>query len=740
MREETQQQQTSELEFDIQAYLRLIAANKWIIISFTIVLGVAVGVWSSLQPKLYEAQSSVLAGRELPRLLSFDDVLPGEQIRDLNYVQTQVAILGSRSFLQKAVKRLIREGFYGKVDEKDVENKSRKLAKMMEPRINVMPAGQSRVLKITVRGGFPDRVARIADAIAEEYVDSNLEKKQQMADQGVTWLESRLAEQKAKLGEAESALQTFKEQENIMASDEEDPFSTLALGRLNEEYLTTRFQRMEREQRIEALKRATKGGSSSSSGAKSATNALDAEVQNAVKEQMKKEYVDGQIQLRELSQRYGPDHPDILSLKLKVDRIGAELKTMDVPDMGTPSADPSLKGASLAELTSDYNILKNKEDALAKTLESHKAAVRNVGRVGVRYGFLKQEVEINRTTYNGLLQRLNETKLSGEIKNPAVLVLDKAEVPTIPVEPNVGRNIMMALVLGPVFSIGFVLLREHLDSRMKGPDDAGRTLGLPVLCVVPELPGGPGEKVNGVMPLLTVNEPRSHVAEMYRNLRTSILFSSGKQNIKTVLVTSAVAGEGKSTTAANLAAVMAQSGRKVLLIDADLRRPALHRYFNREQGRGIVRLLTTDCTLEEAIQTSSVENLDLLLCVGIPPNPSELLGSERARMVMEQLKARYDLIVVDSPVLISVTDSVILAARSDAVLMVHRPGAAERTLVRRARERLDEVQANVIGLVLNKVNLKKQGYRYPEYGYYGYEGYPSQDAAAEKPKGKQKKA
>ncbi len=739
MREETQQQQNSELEFDLQSYLRLIAGNKWVIISFTAVLGVAVGIWSSLQPKLYQAQSSVLAGRELPRLLSFDDVLPGEQIRDLNYVQTQVAILQSRSFLQKAVKRLIREGFYGKVPENDVESKSRKLAKLMEPRISVMPAGQSRVLKITVRGGFPDRVARIADAIAEEYVDSNLEKKQQMADQGVTWLESRLSEQKAKLGEAETALQAFKEQENIMASDEEDPFSTLALGRLNEEYLTTRFQRMEREQRIEALKRANRG-SSGSGPSKAATNALDAEVQNAVKEQMKKEYVDGQIQLRELSQRYGPDHPDILTLKLKVDRIGAELKTMDVPEMSSPSADPSVKGASLAELTSDYSILKNKEEALAKTLESHKAAVRNVGRVGVRYGFLKQEVEINRQTYNGLLQRLNETKLSGEIKNPAVLVLDKAEVPTSAVEPKPLRNVMLALVLGPVFSIGFVLLREHLDSRMKGPDDAGRTLGLPVLCVVPELPGGPGEKVNGIQPLLTVKEPRSHVAEMYRNLRTSILFSSGKANIKTVLVTSAVAGEGKSTTAANLAAVMAQSGRKVLLIDADLRRPSLHRYFPREQGRGVVRLLTTDCAVEDAVQASGVENLDLLLCVGIPPNPSELLGSERARQVLEQLKSRYDLIVVDSPVLISVPDSVILAARSDAVLMVHRPGAAERVLVRRARERLDEVQANVIGLVLNKVNLKKQGYRYPEYGYYGYEGYPSQDAAAEKPKGKQKKA
>jgi capsular exopolysaccharide synthesis family protein len=737
MREETQQ--NSELEFDLQNYLRLIAGNKWIIIGFTVVLGIAMGIWSSLQPKLYQAQSSVLAGRELPRLLSFDDVLPGEQIRDMNYVQTQVAILTSRSFLQKAVKRLIVEGFYGKVEPKDLESKSRKLAKLMEPRIVVMPAGNSRVLKITVRGAFPDRVARIADAIAEEYVDSNLEKKQQMASQAVSWLESRLAEQKTKLGEAETALQAFKEQENIVASDEEDPFSTLALGRLNEEYLTTRFQRMEREQRIEALKRASKPGPGGE--APKATNALDAEVQAAVKEQMKKEYVAGQMQLRELAQRYGPDHPDILALRLKVDRIGEELKNMDAPDLLAPTADPALKGASLAELQSDYTILKNKEDALANTLESHKAAVRNVGRVGVRYGFLKQEVEINRQTYNGLLQRLNETKLSGEIKNPAVMVLDKAEIPTTAVEPNVMRNVLLALVLGPVFSIGFVLLREHLDSRMKGPDDAGRTLGLPVLCVVPELPGAAlSDKPNGTQPLLAVNEPRSHVAEMYRNLRTSILFSSGKGSIKTVLVTSAVAGEGKSTTAANLAAVMAQSGRKVLLIDADLRRPSLHRYFPREQGRGIVRLLTTDCAVEEAIQASSVENLDLLLCIGIPANPSELLGSERARLVLDQLKARYDLIVIDSPVLISVPDSVILAVRSDAVLMIHRPGSAERLLVRKARERLDEVDANVIGLVLNKVNLKKQGYRYPEYGYYGYEGYGSQDAAAEPSKGKQKKA
>jgi capsular exopolysaccharide synthesis family protein len=256
---------------------------------------------------------------------------------------------------------------------------------------------------------------------------------------------------------------------------------------------------------------------------------------------------------------------------------------------------------------------------------------------------------------------------------------------------------------------------------VKSPQEAAEYLKLPLLTVVPGigLSQGVGRE-EGRAQLVTVQQPRSHAAECYRNLRTSILFSSGRPVPRTIVVTSSVAGEGKSTTAANLAVVMAQTGRKTLLIDADLRRPALQRYFVRKGNPGILGLLRDGCRLEEAVQSSGIESLDLLLCTGIPPDPSELLGSERMLSLFESLKSKFEVIIVDSPVVISVPDAVILAARAEAVIMVHRPGATDRDMVRHAREKLDEVNAHMLGLVMNNVNVKAGGYRYAEYLYYGY--------------------
>ncbi len=227
-------------------------------------------------------------------------------------------------------------------------------------------------------------------------------------------------------------------------------------------------------------------------------------------------------------------------------------------------------------------------------------------------------------------------------------------------------------------------------------------------------------KEEGKARLVTIDEPKSHASECYRNLRTSILFSTGRPVPKTILITSAVGGEGKSTTSANLAVVMSQSGRKVLLVDADLRRPSQHRYFARKTSGGIVRLLKETCRPEDAVQRSFVDNLDVLLCHEVPGNPSELLGSERMREAMEYFRSRYEAVVIDSPVVISVPDTLILASRAEAVILVHRPDAAARDMVRHAREKLAEVKANILGLALNNVDLDSSRHAYSHHYYYGY--------------------
>jgi len=728
-----------ETEIDLHKWAQVVKRRKWLVISFTAALTIAVAVGTGLQPKTYEARTSVLAGNEAPRLLSFNNPFPEERFGEQAYLETQEAILTSRTFLQGVVKRLMGEGFYGEIPQEKVEEHTADLVKGLKERVRVESSPNSRVIQIVVVGAVPERVVRQADAIADEYLKSNLQNREQVADQAVAWLDSQVSDQKQKVDVAERAFQAFKEKERI-ASDTNDPFASLGLARLQEDYLTTRFQRLEREARLEVLRKAERSRPAQGESS-SAVRALDLEIQSTFREQIKKDYVSTQVQLRDLSQKYGPEHPDIIALQDKLSRIGKQLQSLEAPGPTIAGSQPVMPQARIEDLQSEHDFLVNKEKALALTLESHQAEARKLSRTAVQYSLLKQEVDQSRQIYSDLMKRRDEARLSSQLRDSPVAILDRAELPKTPVKPKPLQNIFMALVLGPVVSIGVALLADFLNRGVRTPQDAMRYLRLPVLTVVPRATGAKKRRKlpsgqEGERPqLITLREPRSHPAECYRNLRTSILFSSGSPAPKTVLVTSAVAGEGKSTTAANLAVVMAQSGLKTVLVDADLRRPTLQKYFPRDPERGLLRLLSDGIRVEEAVQPSGVENLSLLLCNSVHQAPSELLGSERAREAFGLLGSSYDVVVIDSPVILSVPDALILASRAAAVILVHRPGASDRDMVRHAREKLDEVKANVLGLVLNNVDIESSRYLYPEYAYYGY----GLEKKEEAPKGQEKK-
>jgi len=722
-----------EEQFDFHGYLQVLWKRKRLIIIFTAALTAAVGVGTYFQPKVYEAKVTLLSGRDNPRLLTSDPI-PGERIGQRDYLKTQAAILTSRSLLQGAVKRLMKEGFYGLVDPARIEEKSSGLAMGLQRQVRVVTAEDTQLITVVVAGGIPDRVARIANAIGDEYAGSNEESRVSMANQAVAWLTTKLAEQRTKMAAAEDDLRAYKDKERIVAPDDADPFSTLNLTRLNDEYLTTRFQRMEKQTRLAAMKKSR--GARSGQRRTSAAESLDAEIQRKLRESMEAEYVQAQLDLRNQSQRYGPEHPDIITLKEKVARIAKELESLGEPTVRAEAA-PQVTEAQIADLQAEVTALSQKESALSQALEAHKAQARTLSRTAAGYAVRKQAVDLNRQTYNDLLSRLNDAQLSSQIKASTVKILDRAEPPRSPIEPQPARNLIVAVLLGLVLGVGLATLAENLDRRIKSPEEAVRYLRMPLLTVIPgfALSRGVG-KDEGKARLVTIDEPKSHASECYRNLRTSILFSTGHPVPKTILITSAVGGEGKSTTSANLAVVMSQSGRKVLLVDADLRRPSQHRYFARKGSGGIVRLLKETCRPEDAVQRSFVENLDVLLCHEVPGNPSELLGSERMREAMEYFKSRYEAVVIDSPVVISVPDTLILASRAEAVILVHRPDAAARDMVRHAREKLGEVKANILGLVLNNVDIEASRHAYSHHYYYGYgtedEGKAHKDRAGKK--------
>jgi non-specific protein-tyrosine kinase len=371
--------------------------------------------------------------------------------------------------------------------------------------------------------------------------------------------------------------------------------------------------------------------------------------------------------------------------------------------------------------TESLSSVRQQMDELSVLIEETQAAIEAVDVPQTS----QQEAELSRletilagyrTSYVGLLQSYEQMRLTAAQTADNVSVFRQADIPDLehPVRPRLLMNTALAGSVGGMLAVGVAFLVEYLDDTIKSPDDVSHTLGLDTLAVI-------GKFNKGTEELITIARPLSPVSEAFRVLRTNIRFSSVDRPIRTLLVTSAGPTEGKSTTAANLAAVMAQAGLKAIVVDADLRRPRLHRVFGIHPRGGLTGSLL-EGSMDGRLQPSRVEGLAVLPAGDRPPNPSELLGSRRLRELLGLLTQHVDVVVIDSPPVLPVTDAAVLAQSVDGVLLVVDAGETRRGIAQHAVESLRQVGANVIGVVLNRVPTSKAGYYYYYHEYYGDEG------------------
>jgi polysaccharide biosynthesis transport protein len=409
---------------------------------------------------------------------------------------------------------------------------------------------------------------------------------------------------------------------------------------------------------------------------------------------------------------------------------------------------------------SDLDTARAQENALRAELGRAREETINMGSAAVQYNNLNMEVDTQRQLLDQMLKRQSETEVTARLqatRESNVRVVDRALVPGTPFAPSMRRDVGMALGLGLFLGIGCIFLLEYLDRSLKTAEEAERVLGLPVLAVIPDVTDRPGRygyggyaygtkrKRKGLLQrrgpkekdrrapeelkeieLLPQTKPRHSISEAYRSLRTALLLSSAHQ-LRVIALTSAQSGEGKTATAANLAVVMAQLGRQVLLIDADLRKPRLHRVFNLSNREGLVHCLTGGEPLEQLIQPVGVPGLFLLPSGTIPPNPSELLASDRMRELLEVAQRRFDLVIVDTPPLLAVTDASVLGAVVDGVVLCLHAGRVQRAEALASTDRLRVSGARVLGTVLNRYVAGKGGDGKHYYYYYQYQAYGESD-------------
>lgn len=345
--------------------------------------------------------------------------------------------------------------------------------------------------------------------------------------------------------------------------------------------------------------------------------------------------------------------------------------------------------------------------------------VLQVNKVAISYRSLESDVESSRRMYDILLKRFKETTLTGTLQENNILVVDAAETPLNPVRPQKALNIFLAVVFGLVMGCGLAFFLDYLDNTIKNEDDLKRYLNLPFLGYVLRIKSDPK---GGFKPeLLTHQSPKLPICESFRSVRTNIVFSSAGQ-MRVLMLTSSVPEEGKSLVTTNLAITMAQDGKRVLLIDADMRKSCLHSIFNLDNRIGLSNYLVGQARIEQIVCPTEIPSLFLLPAGPHPPNPSELIGSGKMQELLQNLKGSFDLIMIDSPPLISVTDAAIISRLVDGTVLVVESGRVGRDILRRGVQLLESVRAKIIGLILNKVDLRRDDYYYYQYYsyYYGY--------------------
>jgi exopolysaccharide transport family protein len=703
-------------DIHLRDYLWVIYKRRWTIIVFFAILVTAVTVLSFTLTPIYRATAEIIIEKENPNILDIKELYAIDTTAQ-DFYQTQYRILESRFIAGMVIDKLgLRENekfnpWAGKDSKGIVEAlafwrtsntnayEERQLIERFIQDLRVEPVRNTRLAKIHFESHDPVLAAQVADTVVEAYIEHTMESKIEAVHGATNYLSRKIEEQREKLEESELLLQQYKEQYNIISLKEKENITVAKLAELNSDVLKAENALIEAELRYEQAREIV--------GKPEQIEGITTVVQNPFINKLKADEANLLNELSELSKKYGKKHPKIITVneKLKATRESMNSEIIKIVN----------------SLKNEYKVALAKEESLKSALEKQKEESQRLSKHAITYGVLLRDVETNSQMYEILLTRMKEAGISSGIQTTNVRVVDSADVSHEPIKPKKGLNILLAAIVGLFGGTGIAFFIEYLDNAVKTPDDIKRSVGIPYMGPIPNFGLQNGETSAAERALIVSEDPKSVAAEAYRGIRTAVIFASPDSGNKVLLVTSAAPSEGKSITASNLAVSMAQSGKKTLVIDADFRKPRLHRIFKVNNEKGFSNLIVGAAVLEDVINKTDIPNLDVIPCGHIPPNPAELLGSKNMRKYLNELKEHYSMIIFDSPPIMAVTDSIVLSTLVDDVLLVVWAGKTSREVVRRAVEQLRDVRANLIGAVLNNITVGQENYYYYQYysSYYG---------------------
>ena len=715
-----------EEEVHLRDYLRVIIKRRWMIAAVFLILVTTVTVSNLNMDPVYRATTQILIDKENPNVVNIEEVV-GINAADRDYYQTQYEILKSKSLALKVIKdldlknipefapknrRFSLMGVLGSVlgwikgitssaenpaDEIfNPDHEYNQIIKVYLARLDVSPIRNSRLVDVSFEGGDPGIVARIANAHAKLYAESGLERKYSASEDAIAWLNLRIKEEAKILKEKETDIQKFREKEGLAAIDFEDRQGIIiqSLNDLNAALIQAETERMKKENLFAELTRLSQQPEM--------VESMPTIVSNQVIQELKSQYVALTGEYYNLSNKYGKEHPKMVRLSAAMTgikkKIAQEVKK------------------TLQSVETEYRVALAEEESIREAMEEKKKEALALNDKQIGYNSLKRDMETSRSLYESLLTRVKEAGLTEGLESTNIMVVDPARIPDHPVKPRKARNVLLAIIVGLTLGVGMAFFFEYLDNTINTPDELERYFKVPFLGVIGKFKADtPSEEI------IVHSNPKSYIAEGFRNIRTNLLFSSPDIEKKHILITSALPRDGKTLQAANIAVSFAQMGKKVLLIDGDMRKARIHEIFGLERSPGLSEYLAGK---ESGPQPTEITGLEVFTAGRNSPNPAELLGSKRMKELLESERAKddFDMIIIDSPPVLSVADAAILSAVTDGVvLLVVNAGSTPRPAIQRAIQQLSDVEAKLIGCVLNDMDFEKESYYYSY--YYRYKKY-----------------
>ena len=650
------------------------------LLAFLVVVGAA-GLRAYSQTPLYRAGVRLQIDLEDERSLTMEGVGTANNSNYMQdpepYFQTQYRILTGRDLARRVVARMA-DGPVSAVDDRQVGE--------FTSRISVEPVRASRLVDVLFVSPDAALAARSANTLAEEYVQQNLELRRQNMERSLEWLSQELARQKTIVEASERAMAQYREDQNALSLEDRQNIVISRLNQLNEAATRARTNRAQKESLYERL---------GTFGAKRTPDSIPEILQNPYIQSLKAQVAELERRKALLSERYGDKHPEMLTVNASIQDATRQL---------------NLEIAKAVDaIRHDYESAMLEERTLASALEEQKAIATDLDRKSVTYTVLQRDAQSNRELYQTLLRREKELQVLANSRGNNVRLVERAGVPGAPFSPNLRRAMMLGTIVAFLVAVGLVLALDYLDDTIKTPEDVAR-LGLPFLALIPAVRAGRDRRT------LPAN---TDFSEAIRSLRTSIALST-RQGGSIVLVTSAQPLEGKTTTACNLASALAYGGAKVLLIDADMRRPGVHKGFGLDNRCGLSELLSGQAHLTQAVQRLAEPDLWIMPAGSTPPNPSELLASGRMEALLGQVQnGPFDWVIVDTPPVLAVTDASILTQWVSGVAFVVGSEMTRRRLAERAIETLAAGRPRILGAVLNRVDVSRNKYYYARHHGYG---------------------